>query len=1183
MLSPHNYIRVLIVFLLLTVTSALSAAAETFIIQVNANGVPVSGVTITGNQGVTSLASRFTNNLGQWSVDTTQLISSDFSIGFSHANRALRFIPAEISPSLSTCPGKICNIEAFEDGRPSGIIEWRVVDSNNNAVAGIPINVPGSNVPCPKYTDAQGRVFFSVQKQPTTCDDGDSNQENNFYKVNHLQMPGKSCTYTTGPKKFNACVNANNASGITVANCTNVSNIAVGTNVEYEIDVLAENGSTIPDTKFYGLPALESLTTDGYGKFKFSTNQAGIAPNSRFTLVPYGNNYNFMPAQLTISPNSCPNNICKITAYYNGSSQAVVRWRVLDSLGIAAGGVEVSVKDPYSCPTSEPVVSNVNGYVYFPTKTRTSCDAADTTVFNDPFRLNAVRSGCSFTHSSQTPFQICPTQLLSDAQINMSCGSSAPEQFLISGKIYNRDGFPLSGAKIFNNGFEVGTSTQSGDYTLMVDSGSSPNLSSKYQNYVFDPAALEINKVTKDFERINFYAVAPDHLFAAPPPAASCPTKNQYEISGFVIDEDGRPMPGVTIYNDYSEVATTNSQGIYSFMAQPGEELWVRAEFYDGFLSDGTDFDPAAVALPDNYCDRENINFHAIAVPSHFIYGKVTDSSGQVMLPGAEVVLEYGGITRKTLTDSDGQYAHTVPDGEEFTVTASLSGHTFSPLMYSKNAIYSYFNLDFKSNISLLPTPTPSFTPTPTLTASITPTASITFTATPTSTSTNTFTPSNTATASATATFTFTPSSTPSPTITFRGVIRTPTATSTSTATLTASSTPTVTSTSTTTNTFTPSRTSTSTATATITQTASNTPSATKTQEPSRTATPTKTYTPSNTATVTKTPTATNTASATFTPNLKPSLKSLCSENPAEVLKWAVYNPNSFQISVGWDIYGTNQKGTLLVGPSSEATFETKRVTSITNSARLFYNGAQVDILSSLLIACQQPTIAPTNTPEEGKVTICHIPPGNPENAHTLEVGASAVSAHLAHGDYLGECRDGTPIPIFTATVTPDEGKKVIICHIPQAHPENAHTIEVSENAVDEHLAHGDYLGECRNVTPRPSATPTATTLYRLSGTLRGKNGRNLSATEKKRFGGMNIAIVVKQMSGEKKTYTYQLNGAYQYEIAVEKGDYSIKLESGGVLTVTSLPKQYRMPIEKNQELLFAVRATSNALAARSN
>jgi hypothetical protein len=38
------------------------------------------------------------------------------------------------------------------------------------------------------------------------------------------------------------------------------------------------------------------------------------------------------------------------------------------------------------------------------------------------------------------------------------------------------------------------------------------------------------------------------------------------------------------------------------------------------------------------------------------------------------------------------------------------------------------------------------------------------------------------------------------------------------------------------------------------------------------------------------------------------------------------------------------------------------------------------------------------------KVTICHVPPGNPDNAHEITVGAPAVPAHLAHGDFLGTC-----------------------------------------------------------------------------------------------------------------------------------------------------------------------------------
>jgi hypothetical protein len=41
------------------------------------------------------------------------------------------------------------------------------------------------------------------------------------------------------------------------------------------------------------------------------------------------------------------------------------------------------------------------------------------------------------------------------------------------------------------------------------------------------------------------------------------------------------------------------------------------------------------------------------------------------------------------------------------------------------------------------------------------------------------------------------------------------------------------------------------------------------------------------------------------------------------------------------------------------------------------------------------------------KVAICHFPPGNPDNEHTIVVDSSSVSAHQAHGDTLGSCPDG--------------------------------------------------------------------------------------------------------------------------------------------------------------------------------
>ena len=38
------------------------------------------------------------------------------------------------------------------------------------------------------------------------------------------------------------------------------------------------------------------------------------------------------------------------------------------------------------------------------------------------------------------------------------------------------------------------------------------------------------------------------------------------------------------------------------------------------------------------------------------------------------------------------------------------------------------------------------------------------------------------------------------------------------------------------------------------------------------------------------------------------------------------------------------------------------------------------------------------------KVSVCHIPPGNPDNFHTITISEKAYAAHLAHGDVAGAC-----------------------------------------------------------------------------------------------------------------------------------------------------------------------------------
>jgi hypothetical protein len=143
-------------------------------------------------------------------------------------------------------------------------------------------------------------------------------------------------------------------------------------------------------------------------------------------------------------------------------------------------------------------------------------------------------------------------------------------------------------------------------------------------------------------------------------------------------------------------------------------------------------------------------------------------------------------------------------------------------------------------------------------------------------------------------------------------------------------------------------------------------------------------------------------------------------------------------------------------------------------------------VAALLLSGCSSSPTGP-----DDKVTVCHVPPGNPGNAHTITISRSALPAHLAHGDTEGACPTDAStgaccgvgsgcedLPEARCTGaggtfqgagtscgdTPPPcagGDKVTICHRPPGNPENARTITVSRSALPAHLAHGDTLGPC--------------------------------------------------------------------------------------------------------------------------
>jgi hypothetical protein len=86
-------------------------------------------------------------------------------------------------------------------------------------------------------------------------------------------------------------------------------------------------------------------------------------------------------------------------------------------------------------------------------------------------------------------------------------------------------------------------------------------------------------------------------------------------------------------------------------------------------------------------------------------------------------------------------------------------------------------------------------------------------------------------------------------------------------------------------------------------------------------------------------------------------------------------------------------------------------------------------------------------------VVICHVPPGNPDNAHTITVGAPAVAAHTAdHGDRSGPCESvttttqaptaftaastSTTMPATTiASTTVDRRSSIMVSYTPTGDP----------------------------------------------------------------------------------------------------------------------------------------------------
>lgn len=99
------------------------------------------------------------------------------------------------------------------------------------------------------------------------------------------------------------------------------------------------------------------------------------------------------------------------------------------------------------------------------------------------------------------------------------------------------------------------------------------------------------------------------------------------------------------------------------------------------------------------------------------------------------------------------------------------------------------------------------------------------------------------------------------------------------------------------------------------------------------------------------------------------------------------------------------------------------------------------------------------------RFTICHYPPGNPNNPQEITIPESAWSTHEAHGDVKGPC-GGVQQPNQPEEKKPGEfqesEKKMVICHYPPGNKKNSQQLTIPESAWAAHQKHGDTIGPCK-------------------------------------------------------------------------------------------------------------------------
>jgi hypothetical protein len=835
-------------------------------------------------------------------------------------------------------------------------------DAGSNPLRDISVSIADPFVPACQLrtTDASGYVVAPARFRQSACsDNGSANQA--FYRIVPVSPSGQNCSFTSAVGTGHAiCPQSEVVSGNTTAVCPPITPPPASGNVIYELEVMNSQNQGVPGIEFYGNESFETLTnriSGGDGRYRFETRLiSGANAGTRFSIIPVSQDYMFVPN--IIDTKSMCSLIgggvyrCRITAIRSSAAQGALRVRVQQS-GANLQGVTFARKAVHGCGSSGSMVSDKNGIIVLPILRQQSCSDADSNSWNDFIPLIPNLTGKSFSHSSSTPFKVCPTQLVNDATIQANDDNLQNRYFNVQAKVINPAGTPLADIPLFDGPNQLGRTDSLGNFIATVQQGSKLSLEAKATPFSFDPLKLELVDLSRNIEALTFTAVLPvtDDIGVTPPDNNYCPPSPDYIVSGIVRDLSGNPLIGASIFNNNGEapVAFSDQNGRFAIQIAALSDAWITVE------SGSKLFSPAGFSFPNISCNQA-IEFNESTLPDVVLIGQVTSSG--LPLVGAQVHLAIDGAPAlSTVTNDNGLYTLSAPVNSLYSLTVSMQGYNFSPDYRSNVAEFTETDLDFVGTV--IPPPSPS-TPVP---PTQTPVSVLTAVSTATTRPTNTPAAQPTvATAVPTTAFTFSPVPTAS---------RTPTLVPSSSATMAPQPTQTNPSPSASpTRSVTPSRTATR-APSTSPTPPSNThqpaPSATRTSAPTASATATRSPTPS--VTPSRSPTITS------TPEVPPqvSLVQSCSESGAPY-QWQLTNTSAATFDFTWNSPSTGQGGSARLSPNGKLNFTTNSFPA-QHSVRISFLRANQSAGGDIEIKVADPSLrcitpSPTFTPQPIATTV---------------------------------------------------------------------------------------------------------------------------------------------------------------------------------------------------------------------